>query len=93
MIDNIVCARATMLLTKLVRNYPHYSNKKKVAVIYLPFYTLLICRAKPGWFLVFQDFSHRSKRPLSWVFSLHTQNLRLIINKVNYPKPWLIRFQ
>ena len=58
MIDNIAYAIATVLNTKLVKNYPHCSNQKKVAVIYLPFYTLLICHAKPEWFLVFQDFSH-----------------------------------
>ena len=141
MIDNIFCARATMLNTKLVRNYPHYSNQKKVAVIYLPFYTielpcqtrvvfglprlqpqllsstshstlswfavpnpsgfwssfgfwssktsatvavihlpfhtLLICRAKAEWLLVFQDFSHRSRRPLSWDVSLHTSKPKI----------------
>ena len=59
MIDNIAYARATVLNTKLIRNYPHYSNQSKVAVIYLPFYT--VDRAKLEGFLVFQDLSHSSK--------------------------------
>ena len=90
MIDNIAYARATVLNTKLVRNYPHYSNQSKVAVIYLPFYTLLTVPNPSGfWSSKTSATGLKGHFHGSLVFTL--QNQRLIINKVNYPKPWLIR--
>ena len=90
MIDNIAYARATVLNTKLIRNYPHYSNQSKVAVIYLPFYTLLTVPNPSGfWSSKTSAIGLKGHFHGSLVFTL--QNQRLIINKVNYPKPWLIR--
>ena len=85
MIDNIAYAIATVLNTKLVRNYPHYCNQIQVAVNYLPFYTLLTVPNPTGfWSSKTSVTCLKGHFHGSLVFTF--QNQRLIINKVNYTK-------